>query len=85
VHTVNPGFVETEGFPQKGFLEIPVLGRLVAYPEDVARHVARVLHHNRRETVVPAWYRIAPLAQALVPGLVHRAVSRARYRKPRSG
>ena len=85
VHTVNPGFVETEGFPQKGFLEIPVLGRLVAYPEDVARHVERVLHHNRRETVVPAWYRIAPLAQALVPGLVHRAVSRARYRKPRSG
>ena len=40
---------------------------------------------NRRETVVPRWYRIALLAQALVPGLVHRAVSRARYRKPRSG
>lgn len=84
VHTVNPGFVETEGFPQRGFLEMPVLGRLVARPENVARHVERVVQHNRRETIVPGWYRIAPLAQALVPGLVHRAVSRARYRKPRS-
>jgi NAD(P)-dependent dehydrogenase (short-subunit alcohol dehydrogenase family) len=85
VHTVSPGFVETEGFPQQGFLEMPVLGRLVLWPHQIARHVEHVLEHGRRETVVPAWYRIAPLAQALVPGLVHRAVSRARYRKPRSG
>jgi uncharacterized protein len=85
VHTVSPGFVETPGFPQKGFLEMPVLGRLVAEPDQIARHVERVIERKRRETVVPAWYRIAPLAQALVPGLVHRAVSRARYRKPRAG
>ncbi len=84
VHTVSPGFVETEGFPQAGFLEMPVLGRLVARPDKIARHVERVVDRNRRETVVPAWYRIAPLAQALVPGLVHRAVSRARYRRARS-
>jgi short-subunit dehydrogenase len=84
VHSVLPGFVETEGFPQKGFLEMPVLGRLVAWPDEIARHVERVLERDRRETIVPAWYRIAPLAQALVPGIVHRAVSRARYRKPRS-
>jgi uncharacterized protein len=83
VHTVCPGFVETEGFPQQGFLEMPVLGRLVIWPDQLARHVEGVLKRDRRETVFPAWYRIAPLAQALVPGLVHRAVSRARYRKPR--
>jgi short-subunit dehydrogenase len=85
VHTISPGFVETEGFPQKGFLEMPVVGRLVSQPEKVAEHVEHVLKRNRRETVVPRWYRVAPLAQALIPGLVHRAVSRARYRKPRSG
>jgi uncharacterized protein len=84
VHTVSPGFVETEGFPQKGFLEMPVLGRLVAWPDEIARHVERVVERDRRETVFPAWYRIAPLAQALIPGVVHRAVSRARYRKPRA-
>ena len=85
VHTVSPGFVETEGFPQQGFLEMPVLGRLVAWPDQIARHVETVLARNRRETIVPWWYRIAPLAQALVPGLVFLAVSRARYRKPRAG
>jgi NAD(P)-dependent dehydrogenase (short-subunit alcohol dehydrogenase family) len=85
VHTVNPGFVETPGFPQQGFLEMPVLGRLVAWPDRIARHVESVLTRNRRETVVPWWYRIAPIAQALVPGLVFLAVSRARYRKPRAG
>jgi uncharacterized protein len=85
VHTVNPGFVETEGFPQQGFLEMPVLGRLVAWPDQIARHVEGVLERNRRETMVPWWYRIAPLAQALFPGLVFRAVSRARYRKPKAG
>jgi uncharacterized protein len=85
VHTINPGFVETPGFPQRGFLEMPLIGRFVSTPEQIAKHVEHVLRRNHRETVVPRWYRVAPLAQALVPGLVHRAVSRARYRKPRSG
>jgi hypothetical protein len=85
VHTVSPGFVETEGFPQQGVLDMPVARRMVVQPEKVAEHVERVLKRNRRETVVPRFYRIAPLAQALVPGLVHRAVTRARYRRPRPG
>ena len=64
---------------------MPVLGGSSPGRTRVARHVERVIERKRRETVVPAWYRIAPLAQALVPGIVHRAVSRARYRKPRVG
>ena len=85
VHTVSPGFVETEGFPQQGFLEMPVLGRLVVLPDQIARHVESVLARNRRETIVPWWYRIAPLAQVLLPGLVFLAVSRARYGRPKAG
>lgn len=84
VHTVLPGFVETEGFPQRDVLKMPVLGRLVVGPDRVARHVVRMVEHGRRESFVPGWYRIASFAQALAPGLVHRAVSRARYRKPRA-
>jgi NAD(P)-dependent dehydrogenase (short-subunit alcohol dehydrogenase family) len=83
VHTVCPGFVETPGFPQRGILQLPIIGRLVAGPERVADHVARAIERNRRESFVPRWYRIGPLAQALVPGLVHRFVSRAGYRKAR--
>jgi uncharacterized protein len=76
VHTVNPGFVETEGFPQATVLRSAALRRAVVGPEHVARHVLRVLDRDRRETFVPGWYRVAALAQALAPGLLSRALSR---------
>jgi short-subunit dehydrogenase len=72
VHTVNPGFVETEGFPQSDLLRSRVLRRIVVGPEDVARHIVRVIERDKRETFVPGWYRAAALAQAFVPGLVAR-------------
>jgi short-subunit dehydrogenase len=86
VHTVNPGFVETEGFPQRTVLRSPLFRRLVIEPEDVARHVLRVLERDKRETFVPRLYRLAALAQAIAPGLVARAAGRSGYRRdePRS-
>jgi uncharacterized protein len=84
VHTVNPGFVETEGFPQRTVLRNPVLRHAVIGPDDVARHVVGVLDRDSRETFVPGWYRIAMLAQGLAPSLVARAVARAGHR-PRIG
>jgi short-subunit dehydrogenase len=72
VHTVNPGFVETEGFPQATVLRSALLRRLVVGPEHVARHVMRVLEKDKVETFVPAWYRLAAIAQGVAPGLVAR-------------
>ena len=72
VHTVNPGFVETEGFPQATVLRSALLRRLVVEPEHVARHVMRVLERDKVETFVPAWYRVAAIAQGLAPGLLAR-------------
>ena len=69
VHTILPGFVETEGFPQRTRFGRAV-GSLVVGPELVAERVLSALERDRREVFVPRWYRIAPLAQALVPGLV---------------
>jgi uncharacterized protein len=80
VHTVNPGFVETEGFPQRAVLASRLMRTLVLEPEDVARHVLHVLDRNRRETFVPRVFRIAMLAQALFPGMVTRLASRSGYR-----
>jgi short-subunit dehydrogenase len=80
VHTVNPGFVETEGFPQATALRSAVLRRLVVEPEHVAEHVVKVLERDKRETFVPAWYRVAAVAQALAPGLVARLAARSGYR-----
>ncbi len=78
VHTVNPGFVETEGFPQRGTLGSTLLRRVVIDPDDVARHIVRVVERGRRETFVPWWYRSAALVQAIVPGLLARVVPRSR-------
>jgi short-subunit dehydrogenase len=80
VHTVNPGFVETEGFPQATVLRSALMRRLVVGPEHIAKHVLNVLRRDRRETFVPAWYRVAAVAQALAPGLVARMASRSGYR-----
>ena len=80
VHTVNPGFVETEGFPQRTVLANPLLRRTVIGPDAVARHVLRALERGKRETFVPGWYRVFALAQALTPGLVARAAARSGFR-----
>jgi hypothetical protein len=81
VHTVNPGFVETEGFPQQTALRNALLRRLVVEPEDIAEHVVKVIERDKRETFVPAFYRLAAVAQALAPGLVGRIASRSGYRR----
>jgi uncharacterized protein len=81
VHTVNPGFVETEGFPQQTALRSALLRRLVVEPEDIAEHVVKVIERDKRETFVPAIYRLAAVAQALAPGLVGRIASRSGYRR----
>jgi short-subunit dehydrogenase len=80
VHTVNPGFVETEGFPQATALRSAFMRRLVIEPEDVARHVLKVLDRDKRETFVPWFYRAAALAQAVAPGVVARIASSSGYR-----
>ena len=75
VHTILPGFVETEGFPQRRRLGRRV-ATLVVEPELVAERLLDAVEQNRREVFVPRWYRIAPLAQALAPGIVARVAAR---------
>ena len=73
VHTVKPGFVETEGFPQT-WLPSPAR-RLVIGPERIAAHVVHSLEHGRGETTVPRYYAVASVLQALAPNLVARALA----------
>lgn len=84
VHTVNPGFVETEGFPQRGTLGNRLLVRAVIDPDDVAAHVMRVLERDRSETFVPSWYRVAAIAQGIAPGFLARLLATAGSRRRRA-
>jgi NAD(P)-dependent dehydrogenase (short-subunit alcohol dehydrogenase family) len=75
VHTVNPGFVETEGFPQRG--RFGRLGsRLVIEPSLVVERLLAAVDHDRREITVPRWYRPVAWVQALAPGAVARLRSK---------
>ena len=76
VHTVNPGFVETEGFPQTRLLRNRVLRHIVVRPELVAERVLDALDTGRQEIFVPWWYRGAAVVEALAPGLVGRLAGR---------
>lgn len=75
VHTVNPGFVHTEGFPQDWLLR-GRFGRLVVGPELVADRIVRAIERDRPEIFVPRWYRAAAIAQAVLPGPFRRVPAR---------
>ena len=77
VHTVMPGFVETEGFPQRSKLRSPMLRRYVIEADDVARAIVRAGEKGKAEVTVPWFpYRLATIGQAVVPGLFSRLVTR---------
>ena len=81
VHTVLPGFVETEGFPQRTVLASRFFRRSVISPELVAERLADAVEQGTRELFVPRWYRVFAVAQALFPGLVGGLVARSGYRR----
>jgi uncharacterized protein len=75
VHTVSPGFVHTEGFPQDWLLR-GRFRRLVIGPELVAERIVQSIERDRTEIFVPRWYRAAAIAQAVLPGPFRRVPAR---------
>lgn len=81
VHTILPGFVETEGFPQRRVLKSRLMRRFIIEPEAVADSILRAIKKGKREVVIPWFpYRIVGIAQALMPGVVGRFVGISGYR-----
>jgi uncharacterized protein len=80
VHTVNPGPVETVGFPQRQLLSHRLGSHLVLQPDDVADTILRAVDRDRTEVMVPRYLRVAGAIQSLAPGTLARLASRARGR-----
>jgi NAD(P)-dependent dehydrogenase (short-subunit alcohol dehydrogenase family) len=76
VLTVNPGLVQTPGFPNRSRLPFP-LRLFVVDPAIVVARTLEAVDKDRREIFVPRWYRPAAWIQTLAPGLVARV--RARF------
>jgi short-subunit dehydrogenase len=73
VHTIMPGFVETEGFPQHNVLRSRLLRRFLVEVDDVARAVVKAIERDKLEVTIPWFpYRLAAIAQTLTPALIVR-------------
>ncbi|CAB4704065.1 MAG: SDR family NAD(P)-dependent oxidoreductase [Actinobacteria bacterium] len=70
VLTVNPGYVETDGFPQRG--RHGIFDRIVVDPPLVATQIIEGMAKDKREMFIPGWYRPAAWFQALAPATVAR-------------
>ena len=74
VHSVNPGWVETDRFPDHSLRRLPRW--VVMKPERVADAVVRALERDRPEVFVPWAYRLAAAAIAAAPGTAVRVAAR---------
>ena len=81
VHTLLPGFVETEGFTPRSNLRSGLMRRFVLDSDDVARAVVKMIEKGRNEMTVP-WFPYRPVSifQALFPGVLARLVGSYGYR-----
>jgi len=78
VHTILPGFVETEGFPQRTKLRSRLLRRFVIEADDVASGIVNAVEKGKGEVTLPWFpYRLVSIAQVLFPGLVAGLAARA--------
>ena len=81
VHSILPGFVETEGFPQLNVLKSRLMRMFVIHPPRVAQAIVVAVEKGRGEVVVPWFpYRPAGILQAVAPRLVGRFVGMSDYR-----
>ena len=81
MHTVLPGFAETEGFPQRGVIPKSFQWTIIG-PERIARWILASVEHDRRESFVPWFYRPVAIMQAVTPSLMARVLARGKYGGP---
>jgi short-subunit dehydrogenase len=78
VGLVLPGFVATEGFPQKQLVGSATTRWMVSKPEKVAQAILAAGPGGKTEVYVPRPYGLLPRLRFLAPGLIRRAVRSGR-------
>jgi uncharacterized protein len=74
VGMVLPGFVATEGFPQRELVERRATRWMVSTPERVAEAIWQAGPGGKAERYVPRAYWLAAAARVIAPRLVRRAL-----------
>ena len=73
VSIVEPGFIPTEGFPQKPFVRHPVFRYALGSEADVSAAIRQAMARRKLERVVPRWYYLLQVPRVMTPRL-YRAV-----------
>lgn len=74
VGTVLPGFIETEGFPQRQLVDNPRTRWIVAKPKRAAEAILEAGPGGKAEVYVPRVYGLVPKLRHMLPGLSRRTV-----------
>ena len=85
VGMVLPGFVATEGFPQRELVESARTRWMVSTPEKVADAIVQAGPGGKAERYVPRPYFAAAALRTLAPRLVRRALSGSAPMTPATG
>ena len=85
VGVVFPGFVATEGFPQRELVERRATRWLVSKPERVAEAILDAGPGGKAERYVPRAYWIVPVLRAVAPRLVRRSTGGGGLATPATG
>jgi len=79
VGLVVPGFVATEGFPQRELLAHRATRWMVSTTDKVADAIVDAGLHRKAERYVPRLWAVVPVLRVLLPGLYRRAVGGGRF------
>ncbi len=85
VGLVLPGFVATEGFPQRQLVDNWKTRWIVSTPEKVAEAILDAGPGGRAERYVPRVYWLAAVARIVLPGLTRRALAGGKLPVARTG
>ena len=77
VGMVLPGFVTTEGFPQRELMEKALTRRIVSTPDKVAKAIMQVGPGGKAERYVPRPYWVIAALRMLAPPLIRRGSATA--------
>ena len=72
VGVVLPGYIVTEGFPQRELLARRLTRSAVGRPDQVAQAIFEVAMQGKAERYVPSGYALAAAARVLFPGFIRR-------------
>ncbi|MDP9066929.1 MAG: SDR family oxidoreductase [Actinomycetota bacterium] len=74
--SVEPGFVPTEGFPQKNMVEDRFMKYLLGTDAQVSEAILDAIENRKPQRVVPRFYYLFQLPRVLTPGLYRRVLAK---------